>query len=105
MRSHSEILKDIAQFKPVAGLWLPLEGLLSELWSVGQPPIDALPTLFGVFERFPEDDGAGVFWSIVHGVEALPYNYGPLLQASHARTPSEMSTVMIARLANSPDAA
>lgn len=105
MRSHSEILKDIAQFEPVACMWLPLDDLLNELWLVGQPPIDALPILFGVFERFPEDDGAGVFWSIVHGVEALPYNYEPLLQESHGRTPSEMSKVMLVRLANSPGAA
>lgn len=26
--------------------------------------------LLGVFERFPEDDGFGVFWSIVHCLEA-----------------------------------
>ncbi len=105
MRSHSEILKDIAQFQPVADMWLPLDDFLNELWLAGQPPIEVLPTLFGVFERFPEDDGAGVFWSIVHGVEALPYNYGCLLRESHGRVPSEMSKIMLARLANSPGAA
>ena len=105
MRSHSEVLKDIARFEPTADMWLPLDDLLNELWLAGQPSIDALPVLFGIFERFPEDDGAGVFWSIVHGVEALPYNYESLLRESYGRVPSEMSKVMLARLANSPGAA
>jgi len=105
MRSHSEMLKDISRFEPTAGVWLQLDDLLNELWLAGQPPIDSLPTLFGVFERFPQDDGAGVFWSIVHGVEALPYNYEPLLRESYCRAPSEMSKVMLARLANAPGAA
>jgi len=101
MRSHSEVLKDIACFEPVAGLWLPLDDLLNELWLAGQPQVDALPILFGVFERFPEDHGAGVLWSIVHGIEALPYDYEPMLRDSHARVPAEMSKVMLVRLAKS----
>lgn len=105
MRSQSEILRDIAQFEPADGVWLPLDDLLNELWALGQLPIDVLPMLFGVFERFPEEDGAGVFWSIVHGVEALPYSYGPLLRESYSRAPSEMGKVMLTRLANSPGAA
>ena len=105
MRSQSEILEDIANFGPTAGSWLPLDNLLNELWLAGEPSVDALPTLFGVFERFPADDGAGVLWSIVHGVEALPYNYEPLLRESYSRVPSEMSKIMLARLANSAGAA
>jgi hypothetical protein len=105
MRSHSEILKDIAAFEPADGIWLPLDGLLGELWAVGPPTVDALPVLFGVFERYPEDDGAGVLWSIVHGIEALPYNYGSLLRESHRRVPSNMSKIMLVRLASSTGAA
>ncbi len=101
MRSHSDILKDIASFAPLADSWLPLDNLLNELWLAGEPHVSSLPTLFGVFERFPADDGAGVFWSIVHGVEALPYSYGPMLKESYSRVPAEMSKIMLARLANS----
>lgn len=100
MRPTKEILQDIAQFHPVDGLWLPLDHLLSELWSVGQPPSESLSVLFGVFERFPEDDGAGVFWTIVHCIEGLPYDYEPLLRESYSRVPSEMANVMLIRLAN-----
>ncbi|APO96127.1 hypothetical protein OR60_16180 [Xanthomonas vesicatoria] len=105
MRSQSDILEDIANFKPMAGSWLPLDNLLNELWLAGEPSVSILPTLFGVFERFPADDGAGVLWSIVHGVEALPYNYEPLLRESYSRTPSEMARIMLARLAKSSGAA
>lgn len=101
MRPQSEILKDIARFEPVGGLWLPLDDLLSELWLAGQPKIDALPILFGVLERFPADDGAGVFWSIVHGIESLPYDYEPLLRDSIDRVPAEISKVMLHRLSTS----
>ena len=104
MRQSTEILQDIAQFHPVDGLWLPLEHLLDELWSGGPPPPDCLPILLGVFERFQEDDGAGVLWSIVHGVESLPYSYEQLLRDSHSRVPSEMAKVMLIRLANSTGA-
>jgi hypothetical protein len=104
MRSHTEILRDITRFKPHDGVWLELDDLLSELWLAGQPPIDALPILFGVFEKFPEEDGAGVLWSIVHGVEALSYSYESLLRESHDRRPSEMSEVMLIRLNNSKGA-
>ena len=101
MRQTTEILQDIAQFQPVDGVWLPLDHLLNELWLVGPSPSESLPILFGVFERFPKDDGAGVFWSILHGIEGLPYNYEPLLRDSYNRVPSEMAHVMLTRLANS----
>ncbi len=105
MRSPSEILKGIASFEPAMGSWLPLDDLLNELWLAGEPLVDALPTLFGVFERFPEDDGAGVFWSIIHGVEALSYDYRPMLKESYGRVPAEMSKIMLARITNSAGAA
>lgn len=101
MRTTKEILRDIAQFQPVDGVWLPLDHLLIELWSVGPPPSESLPILFGVFERFPENDGAGVFWSLVHSIESLPYNYEPQLRESYNRVQSEMANVMLIRLANS----
>ena len=101
MRQPAEILHDIAHFRPVDGVWLPLDRLLDELWCAGLPGSECLPVLFGVFERFPRDDGAGVLWSIVHGVESLPYDYEQLLRESNDRSPSEMAEVMLDRLANS----
>lgn len=97
MRDADDILRDIERFRPVDGVWLPLDGLLDELWNAGVPA-HALPALFGVFERFPDDDGAGVLWSIVHGVEALDFDYEPALRASLARRPSLMGGIMLGRL-------
>jgi hypothetical protein len=51
-----------------------------------------------VFERFPDEDGAGVFWSIVHGIESLDVDYEQTLRASLARRPSRMGQIMLRRL-------
>jgi len=96
-RQVDEILRDIEAFRPVDGMWLPLDDLLAELWDAGVPS-RALPVLFGVFERFPEDDGAGVLWSIVHGVEALDHDDEQPLRESLGRRWSHLGEVMLDRL-------
>jgi len=55
--------------------------------------------LLGVFERFPDDDGYGVFWSIVHCLEAFD-GYEPLLVKSVNRKPVEFNVLMVNRLLN-----
>lgn len=98
-RLATDILKDIETFHPEDDEWLPLDDLFEELWTAGTPPQEAIPILFRVFERFPNTDGAGVLWSIVHGVEGLPYNYEFSLKQSYDRAPSEMAAIMLRRLA------
>lgn len=100
MRSADALLDDIATFAPLDGDWLLLEDLLGQLWAVGVGE-EHLRTLFGVFERFPEDDGAGVLWGIVHGVESLPFDYEVELNRSMARRPSLMASIMRQRLERS----
>jgi hypothetical protein len=100
MRPVFDILQDIENFSPVDGVWLPLDGLLEELWTSGVHQ-EHIAALFRVFERFPDQDGAGVLWSIVHGVEALPFEYETGLRESMARTPSFMGGVMLKRLGKS----
>ena len=67
-------------------------------------PPRAFPTLFGVFERFPDEDGAGVLWSIVHGVEGLDLDYEQPLRDSLARQRSDMGKIMLGRLERSKKA-
>ena len=55
--------------------------------------------LLQVFERFPESDGFGIFWSIVHFLEACA-GYEPLLLASVRRKPVEFNVLMVNRLLN-----
>jgi hypothetical protein len=100
MRAVLEILRDIETFSPADGVWLPFDDLLGELWTAGVRP-EHVAVLFRVFERFPDQDGAGVLWSIVHGVEALPFEYETGLRESMARTPSFMGGVMLKRLGKS----
>jgi hypothetical protein len=91
------ILSDIENFAPTDGNWRRLDDLLDELWGSGVRE-GQLAVLFRVFERFPNDDGAGVLWSIVHGVEALGFDYETQLRQSIARQPSLMANILLQRL-------
>lgn len=61
--------------------------------------VQELRALFDVFERFPEQDGFGVFWGILHTLEGLE-GYEPELVASVTRLPCEFNVLMINRLLN-----
>jgi hypothetical protein len=100
MRSVPAILADIAAFSPQDGDWRPLDRLLDELWTLGVSQAH-LRTLFEVFERFPNEDGAGVLWSVVHGIEQMPIDYENELNSSMSRCPSMMGGIMKRRLVNS----
>lgn len=91
-----EILREIDAFRPVDGNWLRLDDLLSELWSAGVPQA-AIPVLLGIFERFPDEDGAGVLWSLVHGIESLPGYETVLLESAELR-PTPFKSIMVDRL-------
>ena len=98
-RAASDIIKDIDRFQPNDGQWLALDQLLQELFQSGSPAI-GIDAMLRVLERFPAEDGAGVFWSIVHGLESLPGYEEPLV-ASVCSLPSEFGIIMIHRLLNS----
>lgn len=55
--------------------------------------------LLGVFERFPDDDGFGVFWQILHLLERAG-DYESALVDSVRRNPGEFNLTMINRLLN-----
>lgn len=100
MSEYENILKEIETFQPVEGDWLELEELLNRLWNYNLSA-DDLPTLFAVFEKFPEEDGTGVLWSIVHGIENTGLAYEPFLMTSIQRQPSLMAEIMLKRIQNS----
>jgi hypothetical protein len=97
-RTHAKIVADIRSFAPVDGDWRRLDALLDELWRLGSPA-EAVPELLGVFERFPEDDGAGVFWAILHGLESLP-GYADEVVRSVQKRPSSFGVLMLNRILN-----
>lgn len=98
MRAASDIVSDIRAFQPDGGFWRPLDDLFAELWATGEAGRH-VPDLLAVMERFPDDDGAGVLWSVVHGVESLP-GYEPELVRSLRRRPSFLGVTMVGRLLN-----
>ena len=99
-RTYKEIINDIQKFEPTGEeYWLPLDDHLEELWE-HEITSETIKILFGVFEKFPEDDGAGVLYSIVHGVESLDIPYEEELNESYAKTPSVMAKIMIRRIEN-----
>jgi hypothetical protein len=64
--------------------------------NIGSSEIQAL---FGIFERFPDHDGFGVFWSIVHLLEASKDHELDLI-ASVKRKPVHFNLLMVNRLLN-----
>lgn len=99
MRPPADIISDINQFEPQGRNWFILETLVDELWETGEHE-NFTADLLKVFERFPEEDGGGVFWSIVHGLESFS-TYEKELIASLDRQPSEMGLLMLRRIKNS----
>lgn len=97
-RPETQILHDIEAFQPENGNWLGLEALLGELWQ-HTPRLSWVTPLLGVFERFPDEDGADVFWSIVHGLEDIE-GYEPILRDSQRASPCEFKRVMLMRIEN-----
>jgi hypothetical protein len=100
MQAADVLLAQIAAFEPVNDDWRPLDDVLGQLWLVGVRE-EHLRSLFAVFERFPDEDGAGVLWGIVHGIEHLPFDYRVELDQSIARRPSLMANLMRQRLKKS----
>jgi hypothetical protein len=98
MRTSQDIIADINQFEPEKGNWLRLDALLNELWESDDQE-NFTTDLLRVFEKFPNDDGAGVLWSIIHGVETFK-SYERELIDSLNRQPSEMGLVMLIRIKN-----
>ena len=60
---------------------------------------EGIDVLLSLFERFPEKDGYGIFWSILSLLETIP-NYEAKLVESVQRQPALFSLLMINRLLN-----
>ena len=97
-RTSTQVIADIRAFQPTGGDWRRFDALLGELWAAGNPDRHILD-LLAVLERFPEDDGAGVLWGVLHGLESLS-GYEPKLIESVRRQPSELGVIMVGRLLN-----
>lgn len=97
-RPVSEIIAAIDGFKPSSGNWLGLDALLEELFQSGSASL-GIDAMFRVFERYPAEDGFGVFWSILHGLESLP-GYESRLVESVRKAPTHFALRMVNGLLN-----
>ena len=88
----------IREFNPIDGNWLPLETHFERAFS-SPDPTSYYQAIFNLFERFPDDDGSGVFWSALHGMEAVG-SYEVLLLQYFRRLPSLMTRTMLRRMMN-----
>ena len=96
----SRVLIDrILNFEPLEGDWRELETIFENVFS-SQNPEFYYPAIFGLFEKYPSEDGAGVFWSALHGMERVG-NYEAELLRCFRRYPNEMSRIMLIRMRNS----
>ena len=97
MRQVKEIISDIESYKNDDENWLLLDELVTELWESGKPEM-GIQALFSLFEKNPTDDGDGVFWTILHGLETLEYENQ--LYDSLIDKPSYMTIIMLKRIEN-----
>ncbi|MGF1465650.1 MAG: DUF5713 family protein [Sandaracinaceae bacterium] len=105
-RSEAEVLEAIRTWDPATSPraadgeeWLELDALLDELFR--EPPTAPLaaPVLLGLFERFPDHDGYGVMWTVLHGIESLE-EYEAELVASLRRRSTPFGRLLVQRIAN-----
>lgn len=96
---NSTLDAQIREFSPADGYFLPLEAHFEAAFSSSDPS-EYYDAIFNLFERFPEDDGAGVFWSALHGMEAVGA-YEEKLLTYFRRHPTLMTRTMLRRILNS----
>jgi len=76
-----------------------LQNSLDKLFVLPKLDKEEIQALFGLYEKFPTSDGYGLFWSILHKIEASG-DYESLLIESTQRKPALFNLSMIKRLLN-----
>ena len=100
-RDIRQVVADIDGLAPPNSDDLDLERLqaLSEEYFSLPGASDHLDVWFHLYERFPDSDGYGVFWSILHGIEAQPTS-DVCVVASVRRNPTQFPLRMVNRMLN-----
>jgi len=94
------LFDQICTFEPQDGDWRPLELLIEKSFQEPDPK-EYYNAFFSVFERFTDDDGAGVMWSAVHGMESVGGYEKTLLHRFH-KNPSFLGKVLLRRIEVDP---
>jgi uncharacterized protein (DUF433 family) len=73
--------------------------LLVDLYFDRDQTEEFLDVLFRLYERFPNDEGEHIFWSILHGIEHYPSS-DRLAVKSVLNNPSDFPLMMVNRMIN-----
>jgi hypothetical protein len=95
LRSELLVLTDLQDSDQLKAL----EECLTRAFLTGGLSHEDKAALLEVFERFPDEDGFGVFWSILHGLEHVD-DYEDELVQSVRRRPGLFNTLMLNRMLN-----
>lgn len=78
-----------------------LRALENAAMRQGSTPLttEEIQSVLDLYERFPDEDGHGIFWSLLHAVEASA-GYEDALFDSVSRAPGEFNVRLVGRLAN-----
>jgi hypothetical protein len=78
-----------------------LDGLVGDYAKLPKPDAEAgLDIWFRLYERFPDEDGFGVCWSILHMIEGYHPVSDRFVVASVQRKPTEFPVLMVNRILN-----
>jgi hypothetical protein len=75
-----------------------LQALIDEYFTSPDAAVH-IDVWFRLYERFPDDHGHGVFWTILHGIEAQPGSDAAVV-ASVRRRPTYYPVLMVNRMLN-----
>lgn len=100
---NKELDRQIRNYQPRDGSFVTLETHFEEAFSSVDPRA-YYDAIFNLFERFPDDDGNGVFWSAIHGMEHIG-EYEDKLLMYFRRFPSLMTRTMLIRIRNAGSSA
>jgi hypothetical protein len=98
-RDIRQVVADIDALPTVDGDDLDrLQALMDEYFAFPAAAVH-IDVWFRLYERFPDDHGHGVFWTILHGIEAQTGSDAAVV-ASVRRRPSHYSVLMVNRMLN-----
>jgi hypothetical protein len=94
-----ELVKAVDQLQSVDGEDLELLQKVADRYFAQSDASQHLDVWFRLYERFPDDDGYGVFWTILHGIESQAGS-GDSVVRSVQRAPTHFSLLMVNRMLN-----
>ena len=99
VRDSHTLMHELERFEPEDGNWLPLDDLVQEI-IISPAPEQTAEAMMGLFERHPEEDGYGIFWTMLREIERFP-GYEKTVFESLNRKPSMFSVLMVGRMLTS----